>query len=82
VQQAVGREATVPEGGYHGDYLTELAGQVLASEGPGLADLPSAEGTIRCRELAVAAMRIEQDADLLEFGVRFDVHTCSGLGFE
>jgi len=73
VQQAVGRHAEVPEGGYQGDYLAELARQVLEREGRRLADLPEAEGVRRCRELGVASQRAEQDADLRDFGVRFDV---------
>ena len=73
VQQAVGREVPVPEGGYRGAYLQELAQSVLAAEGPSFADLPPAEGTARCREIAVQRQMEEQDRDLRDFGVRFDV---------
>lgn len=72
VQQAVGREAAIPEGGYHGDYLREHAAEVLAAEGRALADLPEAEGVARCRALALAMQRVDQDRDLATFGVRFD----------
>ena len=75
VQQAVGRDAAIPEGGYHGDYLVELAQQILKKEGKGFADLPEAEGIRRSREIGVRSQRAEQDADLAEFGVRFDVVT-------
>jgi arginyl-tRNA synthetase len=73
VQQAAGREATIPEGGYQGEYLTELAQQVLKKEGKRFADVPEAEGIRRAREIGVRSQRTEQDADLAEFGVRFDV---------
>jgi len=73
VQQAVGRAAEIPEGGYHGQYLVELAEAVLAREGRGFADLPEDEGVRRCRTIAVQSQRAEQDEDLREFGVRFDV---------
>jgi len=73
VQQCAGRAAEIPEGGYHGDYLKELAADMLAREGRGFADLPEPEGVSRCRAIAVQAQRAEQDADLREFGVRFDV---------
>jgi arginyl-tRNA synthetase len=73
VQQAVGRDVPVPDDGYHGDYLVELAAEILAREGRGFADLPAEEGIRRCRALGIAAQRAEQDADLREFGVRFDV---------
>jgi arginyl-tRNA synthetase len=73
VQQAAGRSAEIPEGGYHGEYLTELAQQILKKEGKRFADLPEAEGVRRCRDSGIEAERAEQDADLREFGVRFDV---------
>jgi len=73
VQEAVGRKGEIPEGGYHGEYLLELAREILEREGKGLADVPEAEGIRRCREIGIRAERDEQDADLREFGVRFDV---------
>jgi arginyl-tRNA synthetase len=73
VQQHVGRPGEIPEGGYQGEYLVELAGDILAREGRGFADLPTEEGVRRCRELAMFSQRSEQDRDLQEFGVRFDI---------
>ncbi len=73
VQQAVGREAELPEGGYHGQYLEELARQILEQEGTEFADLPPEEGVARAREIAVRTQREEQDRDLADFGVRFEV---------
>ena len=75
VQQAVGRDSVIPEGGYHGEYLVEAAEQLLGSEGRRLADLPATEGIARCRRLAMEMQREEQDRDLAAFGVRFDVIT-------
>ena len=73
VQQEVGRTAEIPEGGYHGEYLVELAEGILAKEGKAFADLPEAEGIRRCRVIGVLSQRSEQDEDLREFGVRFAV---------
>jgi arginyl-tRNA synthetase len=73
IQQAVGRKAEVPEGGYHGQYVIELAEAVLAREGRSVADLPEDEGLRRCRTIGVLSQRAEQDADLREFGVTFEV---------
>ena len=73
VQQAVGRAAEVPDGGYHGEYLVELAERILAREGRAFADLPEPEGLRRCRTIGVQSQRAEQEEDLREFGVRFDV---------
>jgi arginyl-tRNA synthetase len=73
VQQQVGRAGAIPEGGYHGEYLSELAATILDKEGKRFADLPEAEGVRRSREIGVSAERAEQDEDLRQFGVRFDV---------
>ena len=73
VQQLAGRSAEVPEGGYQGDYLKELAEGILAKEGKAFADLAPDEGLRRCRTIGVRSQRAEQDEDLLEFRVRFDV---------
>jgi arginyl-tRNA synthetase len=75
IQEGTGRAAAIPEGGYHGEYLVELASQILRTEGRGFADVSEAEGIRRSREIAVRSQRGEQDADLAEFGVRFDVVT-------
>ena len=73
VQQQVGRAAELPEGGYQGQYLVELAQAALAREGRAFADLPPDEGVRRCRTIALLSQRAEQDEDLREFGVKFDV---------
>ena len=56
-----GKSSAVPEGGYHGDYIRELA-ERYAADGEGLS----------IREFAVRELRKEQDLDLQAFGVRFD----------
>ena len=73
VQQQAGRAAEVPEGGYRGDYLVELAARILAEEGRAFADLPEAEGLRRCRAIGIESQRAEQDEDLRTFGVVFDL---------
>jgi arginyl-tRNA synthetase len=73
IQQAVGRERDIPEGGYHGEYLKETAAQVLAAKGRAFADLPDGEAIPQCRAIVLASQRAEQDQLLADFGVRFDV---------
>ena len=72
--QALGRDATVPEDGYHGEYVAGYAADILATEGPGLADLPPEERFVRMRtegaERAMAGMR----ATLARFGIVFDTY--------
>ncbi|MGE5226814.1 MAG: arginine--tRNA ligase [Planctomycetaceae bacterium] len=70
--QAVGREAEVPEDGYHGDYVAALAKDILAAEGPGLADLPTKERLVRLREEGAARVLGWIRTTLERFGVRFD----------
>ena len=73
IRQEASYQAEVPEGGYHGEYLKENARAVLEREGRAFADLPEEEGLRRCRSLIVRIQRDEQDRDLEQFGVKFDV---------
>jgi arginyl-tRNA synthetase len=83
VREAAGHSnAEIPEGGYHGEYLMENAREVLASEGRAFADLPEAEGIRRARQLAVRIQREEQDRDLEQFGVRFDVTSSEQASYD
>ena len=75
VQEALGRDSDIPDGGYHGLYLAEAAEQVLREKGADFADLPAEEGVRQCRALALRMQRDEQDRDLADFGVRFNVFT-------
>jgi arginyl-tRNA synthetase len=71
----VGRDADVPEDGYHGAYVGELAEDIFRTEGPGLADLPLEERLVRIREEAVRRVLPQIRSTLDRFGVRFDVFT-------
>ncbi len=73
IRQLAGHPAVIPEGGYHGEYLRENAREVLASESPGFTELPAADGLRRARAHGLRIQRQEQDRDLAEFGVHFDV---------
>jgi len=65
-QELLGEHATLPEDGYHGEYIRELAQRYLDEVGHDLGDIDS------IRRFAVAELRREQDRDLTAFGVRFD----------
>jgi arginyl-tRNA synthetase len=70
VREISGVEAAIPEGGYHGEYIREIASNYVAQhpedrEGNDLNAL---------RVFAVAALRHEQDLDLQAFGVKFDTY--------
>ena len=73
--QAVGREAEVPDDGYHGSYVADIARDILHAEGPSLADLPPDERMVRLRDEAVRRVLPQVRSTLDRFGVGFDVYT-------
>jgi arginyl-tRNA synthetase len=70
--QLLGRDAAVPEDGYQGEYVTELARGVLQEEGPGLADLREEERFLRLREEGARRAMAQIRVTLRRFGVTFD----------
>lgn len=67
-----GEEAVIPEGGYHGAYLKDLAAEINAQEGDRLAALVPEERVQYLRRWAAERLRQQQDQDLRDFGVVFD----------
>jgi arginyl-tRNA synthetase len=70
ISQAAGLPAEIPEGGYHGEYIKEIAEQYVAVH-------PEDRGgndATAVRKFAVDALRQEQDRDLQAFGVKFNVY--------
>ncbi|MDH3496935.1 MAG: arginine--tRNA ligase [Gemmatimonadota bacterium] len=70
IRRLGGEDAAIPPGGYHGEYVRDIAEQYV-HEHPsdaGGADLDA------IRQFAVRALREEQDRDLQAFGVAFDVY--------
>jgi arginyl-tRNA synthetase len=61
-----GGDVVIPEGGYHGDYIREIAERYVAEHNG------STEDAGDVKQFAVAALRAEQDLDLQAFGVKFD----------
>ena len=77
--QLVGRDADVPEDGYHGEHIVDLARDVLEEHGPGLADLPPDERMTRLREEGVRRVLPQIERTLERFGVRFDSYVSESL---
>lgn len=71
MQQQLGRDAEIPEGGYHGDYLVELAQQQLR-EYPALRHADDVAGLLHSR-LAPKLIRQEQEELLRDLRVEFDL---------
>ncbi len=65
-----GRPAEIPPGGYHGEYIRDIAERYVAAhpEDAEGADLDAV------RRFAVEQLRQEQDRDLQALGVKFDVY--------
>lgn len=75
--QRQGQAANIPEGGYHGEYVTELAAEVdgaARAAGLDLATVARAERLRFLREHAVSALGEDQASSLRQFGVRFDAY--------
>jgi len=70
--QVLGRDAQVPDDGYHGDYIAEIASDIVAVEGEGLADLDAPERLARLRAGGARRAMDQIRATLDRFGVRFD----------
>ena len=68
--QAHIRVEPVPEKGYHGEYIKEIATQYAAAH----PDDPRGANTDQVRHFAVRVLRAEQDQDLQAFGVYFDTY--------
>jgi arginyl-tRNA synthetase len=77
VRQALGEQASVPEGGYTGDYVVDLAATYLEQHGPAPAALRLGrrERIEHFGRWAVEYFVREQRRVLGEYGVHFDVWT-------
>ncbi|HEX7019094.1 MAG TPA: arginine--tRNA ligase, partial [Gemmatimonadaceae bacterium] len=70
VRELAGQTGSIPEGGYHGEYIRDIAERYRAS----FPEDPSADDLEQVRRFAVHELRKEQDRDLQAFGVNFDVY--------
>jgi arginyl-tRNA synthetase len=70
VRQLGGQAVELPEGGYHGEYIRDLAQRYIDEHSSD----SNAEDVDALRRFAVRELRKEQDRDLQAFGVHFDVY--------
>lgn len=71
-QEIHGQSAEIPEGGYQGEYVRDIAERFSAEAGKRYVGEDSAEALDAMRNFAVGVLRAEQDRDLSDFRVRFD----------
>jgi arginyl-tRNA synthetase len=72
LREVAGKPAEFPEDGYLGEYIVDLAKDVL-KENPAAADLPGEEGVELCRKRGMDAILRGIQQDLQAFGVDHDV---------
>lgn len=71
-RQQRGEAVQIPEDGYHGAYLVDLAQRAERKEGKRLETMGASERVAFLRVWGSNELRAQQDADLREFGVAFD----------
>jgi len=67
-----GREAEVPEGGYEGAYVVELAARIAEELGESPLEMPSEERLAKLREEGIRRSLDDIRGTLERFGIRFD----------
>ncbi|MEV8377949.1 arginine--tRNA ligase [Kribbella sp. NPDC056861] len=72
--QAAAHGVPVPEDGYHGEYINDLAARIVAEE-PGIKELPEAEQLVAFREAGYVRQLKDQQDQLAHFRTEFDVWT-------
>jgi arginyl-tRNA synthetase len=68
-----GVDAQVPEDGYHGEYLIDVAKQIAAEHGDAFVSMSDEERANKLRDIALALMIEMARTSLERFGSRFDV---------
>ena len=71
--QLLGREGQIPEGGYHGEDITEHMRHLIKQEGERFLDMDSASRRAYFIEYAIKKNIQKMKDDLKKFGVHFDV---------
>ena len=71
--QALGREAQMPENGYMGSYMADLAQDVVTDEGERFLDMPETGAVAAIGETGLRKMLTAIGEDLARIGVEFDV---------
>ncbi len=72
-RQGLGHPVPMPEEGYFGQYMIELAGEIIAEHGARFLELPEPEAVSRLGETGVEKMVARIKADLERLEVFFDV---------
>ena len=80
--QVLGEKADLPDGGYQGEYVMELAKELHVQGADSYRGDDSQAALDTFRGFAVRLLRAEQDRDLADFRVHFDNHYLESSLFE
>jgi len=72
-QQVFGRQADMPQGGYMGDYVMELAREIASEEGRKFLSMPSREAVEELGRIGLEKMLHHIREDMEQLRVHFDV---------
>ena len=71
-RQLLGESVSVPEDGYQGEYLIDLAKEIMAEHGGDLNEMSEEERAATLGRLGVQKVLATQKRSMAEFGVKFD----------
>ncbi len=71
--QALGKDYPMPEDGYQGEYVMDIAKDIVKEYGEKFLDLPVDECVLKFTRMAEDEMLALQKQNLAQFGVKFDV---------
>ncbi|MBW1895517.1 MAG: arginine--tRNA ligase [Deltaproteobacteria bacterium] len=71
-QQLLGKSIDFPDDGYKGDYIRDLARELIDQRGENLLDVPEEEAISDCARFAASQILVGIREDLAAFGVSFD----------
>lgn len=72
-QQALNRDVELPEDSYRGEYIKDIAAEIVASHGSELLQIPESQAMDICREHGMLAILKWIKRDLKEFRVGHDI---------
>ncbi len=72
LREMLGQSVVFPEDGYQGDYVRDIARELLQEQGDGVVAMAEAEAVAFCSDYGIRKMLANIEGDLLAFGIRFD----------
>ncbi len=70
--QCLGKDVPLPDNGYHGQYMIDLAKEIILEKGEGYLLFPEGEAITKLGELGLEKMIVRIKADLEMLGIRYD----------